>query len=296
MVPIEEYSSQAVPSMDRHLERVMLAESLGFSAVWLRDVPFNVASFGDAGQLFDPFVYLGYLAAHTRRIALGVASIILPLRHPVHVAKSATSIDQLSQGRLLLGVASGDRPQEYPAMNMDYDSRGQRFRDSFEYLEAVQEGYPQVSNGYGELEGDMDLLPKPFGSKIPLLITGASQQSPEWLSSHGNGWMMYPRSIEQQQVIIQEWRSRLKRAERAAQPAMQPLYFSLASELKQPQPLHLGFRSNLDYLVRYLKQLELAGVNHVALNLRFESGNVEETLHHIAEHVLPQFHDESSYQ
>jgi len=44
--------------MDCHLERVQLAEKLGFSSVWLRDVPFKVPSFGDAGQVFDPFVYL----------------------------------------------------------------------------------------------------------------------------------------------------------------------------------------------------------------------------------------------
>ena len=50
--------------------------SLGFAALWLRDVPFNVPSFGDAGQLHDPFVYLGLLAGTTERIALGVASIM----------------------------------------------------------------------------------------------------------------------------------------------------------------------------------------------------------------------------
>ena len=49
--------------MDRHLETAILAEQLGFSALWLRDVPFNVPSFGDVGQIFDPFVYLGSLAA-----------------------------------------------------------------------------------------------------------------------------------------------------------------------------------------------------------------------------------------
>ena len=81
-----------------------------FPPFWLRDVPFNVPSFGDAGQVFDPFVYLGYLAAGTKDIALGVSSIILPLRHPAHVAKAAASADQLSDGRLILGVASGDRP------------------------------------------------------------------------------------------------------------------------------------------------------------------------------------------
>ena len=81
VVPIESYSSSPVPTMDRHIERIQLVEQLGFSSIWLRDVPFNVPSFGDAGQLYDPFVYLGLLATQTETIALGVASIILPLRH-----------------------------------------------------------------------------------------------------------------------------------------------------------------------------------------------------------------------
>ncbi|MEM9172141.1 MAG: LLM class flavin-dependent oxidoreductase, partial [Pseudomonadota bacterium] len=107
VVPIEAYPNRATPMLHAHLERVMLAERLGFSAVWLRDVPFNVPSFGDAGQMLDPFVYLGALAMHTSTIGLGVSSIILPLRHPAHVAKAAMSADALSNGRLLLGVASG---------------------------------------------------------------------------------------------------------------------------------------------------------------------------------------------
>ena len=93
-----------MPAMTRHVERVQLAEELGYTAVWLRDVPFNVPSFGDAGQVYDPFVYLGLLAARTRRIALGVASIVLPLRHPAHVAKAAASARMLSKHRRRLNA------------------------------------------------------------------------------------------------------------------------------------------------------------------------------------------------
>ena len=100
VVPLENYTAGPVPSMTRHVERVQLAEELGFSAIWLRDVPFNVPSFGDAGQMFDPFVYLGLLAGQTERIALGVASIVLPLRHPAHVAKAC------SQRRCAIGWAT----------------------------------------------------------------------------------------------------------------------------------------------------------------------------------------------
>ncbi|MEM7461588.1 MAG: LLM class flavin-dependent oxidoreductase, partial [Pseudomonadota bacterium] len=165
VVPLETYATSAVPTMDRHLDRVRLAEELGFSALWLRDVPFNVPSFGDAGQIFDPFVYLGMLAANTNRIALGVASIVLPLRHPAHVAKAAASVDVLSGGRLLLGVASGDRPEEYPAMNMEFDSRAERFRESFEYIRRMADSYPSFSNAHGNPQ-NMDMLPKPTGSRL----------------------------------------------------------------------------------------------------------------------------------
>ena len=99
VVPIENYASNPVPTMKHHLARVQLIERLGFKALWLRDVPFNVPIFGDAGQTFDPFTYLGYLAGKTTDIALGVASIALPLHHPVHIAKSAATVDRLSGGR-----------------------------------------------------------------------------------------------------------------------------------------------------------------------------------------------------
>lgn len=95
-------------------------------------------NFGDAGQTFDPFTYLGFLAGQTSEIALGVSSIALPLHHPLNVAKSAATIDQLLEGRLLLGVASGDRYDEYPAMGIDHENRGELFRESFKYIRYIQ--------------------------------------------------------------------------------------------------------------------------------------------------------------
>lgn len=127
VIPIENYSQSTVPTMKNHLERVQSAENLGFKAVWVRDVPLQVPAFGDAGQTFDPFTYLGFLAGQTTEIALGTASIALPLHHPLHVAKSIATIDQLSNGRVIMGVASGDRPIEYPAMNIEFENREHYF-------------------------------------------------------------------------------------------------------------------------------------------------------------------------
>lgn len=291
VVPIERRLHSPVPTLHQHVERVQLAESLGFAAVWLRDVPFNVPSFGDAGQTYDPFVYLGYLAAQTRQIALGVASIILPLRHPAHVAKAAASVDELSKGRLLLGIASGDRPEEYPALNVPFEARSKRFRESYDYIRHMAENVPEFSNAFGDVGQSIDMLPKPVAARIPLLITGGSQQSPDWIAEHGDGWMTYPRDVNTQHRIVGEWRDRVSRAGRLPLPVMQPLYVDLVdNNAEPPRPIHLGFRSGIDAVKSYLQSLRAIGINHVALNLRFNHADIETTLQRLAAELFAEFH------
>lgn len=290
VVPMETYATGPVPTMTRHLERVRLVEELGYAAIWLRDVPFNVPSFGDAGQIYDPWVYLGLLAGRTERIALGVASIILPLRHPAHVAKAAASVDVLSGGRLILGVASGDRPDEYPALSLPFAERGARFRSSFDYIRRMAESSPTFESDYGSPHGGMDMLPKPTSGKLPLLITGGSQQDTDWIARHGDGWMIYPRHLGLQERILRDWRQRIEAAGGTIKPVMQPLYIDLTRNPDTPpQPIHLGFRLGAHHLRNYLKSLEEIGVHHVALNLRFNQADIEKTLERLAEDILPDF-------
>lgn len=292
VAPLEAYQIEEKPVLENHIERVKLAEALGFSAVWLRDIPFSVPTFGDVGQMLDPFVYLGALAAHTDRIGLGIASVILPLRHPAHVAKSAASIDMLSGGRMLMGIASGDRPEEYPALNMDYDSRGDRFRDSVAYMRATASDDPELDADHGCLNGRLDMLPKPVGGRIPMLITGGSQQSAEWGAEHGDGWITYPRNAVQQGRMISDYRQRVLDAGGPDKPVMQSLYIDLMDKPDAvPRPIHLGFAAGTAFLLKYLKEIEALGVNHVALNLRFNNADIETTLKRIADELLPAFSD-----
>lgn len=288
-VPVAAYPSSDVPDLTHQLARIRAVDQAGFSAVWLRDVPFRVPSFGDAGQLYDPWVTLGLLAGQTTRIALGVASIVLPLRHPAHVAKAAASVDVLSGGRLVLGVASGDRPAEYPAMGQRFADRGARFQQAYNYIRHVAEPWPAVDNAWGKPRG-MDLLPKPVGPRLPMLITGASQQSPAWLAAHGDGWMTYPRPPAAQARFIAELRARSQDAGRGDRPVMQPLYVDLLEDPDAaPTPIHLGMRTGMHFLAEHLHGLQALGVNHVALNLRFQHGDLEHALDRLATDLLPDF-------
>ncbi len=294
--PIENYAQSTVPTLQHHLSRVQLAESLGFKAVWVRDVPLHVPQFGDAGQTFDPFTYLGYLAGQTSDIALCTGSIALPLHHPIHVAKSAATIDQLSGGRLILGVASGDRPSEFPSLGIDFESRGESFRDAFHYIRLGPSSFPKHSSDrFGELTGYSDVLPKPSGHKIPMLVTGHSRQDISWISEHADGWMYYPRNFYMQEFNISEWRKHIPAEQEVDKPFMQPLYVDLHPDKDYaPQHIHLGFRLGANHLVEYFHQLKKLGVNHVGINLRFSQRKIEEVLEQLAEHVLPHFHTNTS--
>jgi len=293
VIPIENHLNSAVPTLQDHLQRVQLAEKLGFKAVWVRDVPMHVPSFGDAGQTYDPFTYLGYLAGLTSEIALGTASIALPLHHPLHVAKSATTIDQLSGGRLLLGVASGDRPSEYPAMGIDFESRGEQFRDAYQYIRDAEDSFPITEpNRYGQMDGRADILPKSTTHKIPMLITGHSQQNLEWVVQNGDGWMYYPRNLYMQGHNISEWRNKVIETQEYDKPFMQSLYVDLQKDDDfKPVGIHLGFKIGMNYLIDFITQLRAIGVNHVAINLRLHTGSIEEAMQRMAEVLMPHFHN-----
>lgn len=292
VVPIENYAQSSVPTMQNHLQRVKQVEALGFKSIWLRDIPFQVPTFGDAGQTFDPFSYLGFLAGQTSEIALGISSIALPLHHPVHVAKSVATIDQLSNGRVLLGVASGDRYDEYPAMGIEYEKRGELFRESFEYIRKMQTDFPVIeTQNYGSLQGNIDMLPKATAHKIPMLLTGYSQQSLEWNAQNADGWMYYPRDLYSQKQTIRQWRALVAETSDFEKPFMQPIYIDLHKDANfKPEPIHLGFRLGINSLIHYLDTLRSIGVNHLALNLRFNTMDMDKTLELIAKEVLPEFH------
>lgn len=273
--------------MENQVALVQKAEKLGFGAVWVRDIPLHDPSFGDAGQIYDPWVYLGYLSAHTEKIALGTGSIIFTLRHPIHTAKAAASIDQLSKGRLLLGVASGDRPVEYPAFNIDFDTRGNRFLESFQYFkQLLDESFPHVQSSLGTMHGNADTIPKPYVGKIPLFITGTSRQTIDWIGEYGDGWMYYPRNLKFQSAAVQQWRSVTPHFK----PFMQSLYIDLTEDPDAPPiPIHLGFRLGRKHLSDFLHSLENIGVNHVMLNLKYGERPAEEVIDELGKEVLPEF-------
>lgn len=288
--PLEAYSGD-IPKMENQEELAVLAEALGFKSLWFRDVPFRDPNFGDVGQIYDPFIYMAHIMNHTNHIALATGSIILPLRHPVHTVKSVNSLQQLSKGRIILGIASGDRTKEYPAFNRSLEDKSDLFRQNYSYIKALLDSFPIFqSQDYGSLKGDIDLLPKST-IRTNMLVTGHSGQSLEWIAKNADGWIYYPRNIEFLKSSMEKWNEALEHSENEWKPYAQSLYIDLVTKPDTPPtPIHLGFRSGVDFLILYLKEIEKIGVNHVIINLKFSSLSIKKTLNMLATEVLPHFH------
>jgi luciferase-type oxidoreductase len=251
---------RSTPDPAREMALASHAEQLGFDALWARDVPMAWPRFRDRGQTFDPWTWLGYAAAHTDTVALGTASIVLTLRHPLHVAKAAASLDRLAAGRLVLGVATGDRDPEYDAFGVDRDRRSERFREAVAVLRAVWRGeFPQRRGEWGSLDGTLDLVPKPGGGTVPLLPTGHARQELAWLGDHGDGWLFYHLPENTLAAFHDDWRDVA-----GEKPFAMALHLEFADDpTADPEPVHQGYRAGVEWAVEYLRRLNDIGVDHL---------------------------------
>ncbi|MGW8393156.1 TIGR03571 family LLM class oxidoreductase [Pseudoduganella sp. HUAS MS19] len=264
------------PDLQRHADLAQLADRLGFRALWVRDVPMYDPSFGDAAQVFEVFSYLGYLAGITRDILLGTAAVVLPIREPLLTLKSAATLQRLSCNRLMLGVASGDRPVEYPLFGRDFAARGTEFRTQVALLR---------DGAHSRLPPGLHVLPR-IEKPLPLLAAGLAQQSPAWVGQHLDGSLAYPGTPEDHTRRVAAWR-----AVDGSKPYATFIHLDLSERADEPmQRWRFGFRAGRAALTGELAALRAAGVDHVGLHFRRNRRPLGETFHEIAEHVMPLFH------
>lgn len=293
IMPLESYPDSPFPTLAEHGRLARLADEAGFAALWMRDVPFFDPRFGDTGQMLDPMVYLGYLASQTRNIALGTAGIVLPLRDPIIVAKQAASVDVLSDQRLVLGLSTGDRPTEYPAFAADFDNRAERYREGIGLIRTLtEESFPVGrTRHYGTFRGNLDLIPKPVGPRLPMVVVGRARQDMHWIAKHTDGWIGHLSDFGCLHHLLDDWR---KAGEGLGfKPYGYGSFFDLAEN--PDAPLHyIGNRFSVgrNALIDLWSRQQEQGVSHVALNLKPIRRPAEEVIRELAEYVLPHFADQ----
>ena len=153
------------------IEQIQLAEALGFQAAW-----FNEQHFNDFGICSDPLTFAAHLAGVTQTIRLGTAVVVLSLHNPVVVAERAAFVDQLSEGRLDLGIGKGPAKLNYDAFGMEFSESEDRFYEAHDLIKAAWAQDEFSYQGKFFRADNVRIVPRPFQSPHP----------PLWVASFGN--------------------------------------------------------------------------------------------------------------
>lgn len=263
------------------------AERLGFTSLFVRDNPLYSPHLGPVTENYDPFVFLTYLSAFTSKIALGTSSIVATLRHPIHLAKSAASLDLISNQRLLLGMATGDRAFEFPAFKVDESALTERYQTTIQSLRALWQSHsPNISNSIFELYEDSGLQVLPKHRTIPMFGTGYSRQSMSWLQQHMDGWLFYAQPFQDQKKLVEAWHSGTDRFK----PFMNILMIDLSQNPNETvKPIKGGFRTGRKNLLQILKAYESINTNHIILRFTNNDRDIEALIEEVGTYITPHF-------
>ena len=153
------------------------AEEVGFDAIFVNDHIIVDSSSRAAPwtNVYDPFVAMSFIAAHTTRIGVGVSVLIMPYRNPVATAKSLATIDRMSGGRLIAGVGAGWNEAEFAALGVPFHERGARTNEYLRVWQACWAPGKVSFAGRFFSFSDMHVSPKPVQQPHPpIWIGGAS--------------------------------------------------------------------------------------------------------------------------
>jgi probable F420-dependent oxidoreductase len=145
------------------------AEELGFESVWTQEQVLGSRPF------LSPIETLAYVAACTEHLRLGCAVFVTPLHNPVHLAKSLSTLDQLSRGRIEVGIGTGGRGRMFSAFEVDPDFLVARFTEGLQLMRALwTEPRVTFEGQFWQLE-DAAMEPKPFQKPTPPIWFGGNQ-------------------------------------------------------------------------------------------------------------------------
>tara|TARA_B110000971_G_scaffold163122_1_gene166924 strand:+ start:990 stop:1877 length:888 start_codon:yes stop_codon:yes gene_type:complete len=187
--------------INSYIEIAQAAEEMGFHGVSLTDhvvmgknlhkYPFGSFPLPSEAPWYEPLTVLTMIASHTKTLHLGTAVLIVPLRNPALLAKTAATIDMISKGRLELGVGMGWQAEEYHVAGVPFENRAEIFWETLEICKLLWAESPASHDGNVYQFEDIWCQPQPMqGADLPLLFgLKMTTKNAEKIAQIGHGWI-----------------------------------------------------------------------------------------------------------
>lgn len=277
-----------VTSPEASIGTAKLAEDLGYASVWVSDHILVPDTFGSTygPDFLDPFVCLSFAAAETSRVKLGTTVVVVPLRSPFAQAKMLSSLDYLSNGRVIFGIGVGWDQEEFEALGVPYTERGAM---TDEYLDIMRELWssnaPAFDGHYHRFKGAA-FSPKPVQQPIPIWVGGYGSAALRRATRVGAAWHpseMPPEDIERSFETIRSGRDRA--------PVLTYRMYLRPSDIN-PSPMRSaqsGFEGDreqcIEYIEQYTRRLPLS---HLVFEFVVSCAqDLKNCFQYLAEEVLP---------
>jgi alkanesulfonate monooxygenase SsuD/methylene tetrahydromethanopterin reductase-like flavin-dependent oxidoreductase (luciferase family) len=225
------------------------AESLGFDGIWVGDGPL-------ARPRHDALTMLAAVAARTERVSLGTGVLLGALRSPLLLAQAAATLDQLAEGRLVLGLGAGfpfpETERQFEAVGVPYRGRVGRLSETIAVLRRLwaTPGTPVTFEGRHLALTDVALQPAPYrDGGPPIWLAGAGEAAERRVGLVADGWLPYPPTPEQYAAGWERVKDAAVSAGRTS-PPLPALYATVAVD-DSPAVAHERLRRNIE---RYYSQ------------------------------------------
>lgn len=275
---------QTYPTPARIQQFLKRAEELPFVAAWTIEQVIGTA------PVLESVTTLAYAAAITRRLQLGVAVLLIAQRNPINLAKALSSLDVLSNGRLIVGVGLGASTRYYPAYGLAPEGRVARFRENLSIMKRLwSEDKVTLPGRFSQLDG-IPMEPKPVQKPHP----------PIWFGGHAEAALR--RAVElgdgyigAGSIPINSFLEDIKQLPPNF-PKAKRLYLAFDDNLPRLREWFGAFYGKPEMadqvavwgspqqIANQIRRLKDAGVTHVLLNPVFDE---ETQMERLAEKVLP---------
>ena len=178
-------ASTPTPSHKLMLRDAQHAETLGFDAVWVPD-HFYFERYGRLETYPDLWTLLTAIGVTTERVKIGTNVIAATFRHPALLAKMAGALQELTDGRLILGMGAGNQPHEHNAFDLPFERRIGRFKEYIPILSALMNGETVSVEGRHFTLREASL--RTAVPKVPLWIASGAEQMHALTATYASGW------------------------------------------------------------------------------------------------------------
>lgn len=290
-------------SKDVLIPLAQAAEAAGFESVWVPHhdaipasrksvYPYQQskteAAFTPGVQWLDPLVTLGAIAATTERIRLGTAVVILTQRNPIVLATEVATLDQLSGGRVELGVGVGWMAEEFAALGANFEDRGLAADEFIEAMRLLWRS-PEPCSYEGKHVSFSDIVTtaRPVNGSVPIWIGGHTAPALRRAARVGDGWHGFEASIDD----VRGYREKLEKYCADAGRDVAGLRMAVHRALLPPFEVNNWIPERpvvrADEAVEAFKTYEDLGVDLVVLDLAFLPDEVAKVIEWVGAELVP---------